>query len=127
MSQYAEVIVKIHNLTEDRPFTYRIPPSLSVEVGSRVLVPFGKRTVPGYCVALTDAAEPQVERQLKDILAVLDEKPVLTPELISLAYWGAQRYLCSVIDFLEAMVPATLKAAGGRRAKTVRYAELTEA
>ncbi|NLM46984.1 MAG: primosomal protein N' [Firmicutes bacterium] len=127
MSKYAEIIVKIHNLKEDRAFTYRIPPSLSVEPGSRVLVPFGSRTVPGYCIALTDKTAPGVEQQLKDILAVLDEQPVLTPELISLAFWGAKRYLCSVIDFLEAMVPATLKAAGGHKAKTAKYAELTKA
>ena len=55
MGKYAEIIVKIHNLPEDHPFTYRVPDHLEVAVGSRVIVPFGSRRLPGYCVNITSA------------------------------------------------------------------------
>ena len=64
MSQsIAKVVV---DLALNREFDYRIPPALAglVHIGSRVAVPFGKRTAQGYVVNLTDSSPYP---QLKDL------------------------------------------------------------
>ena len=49
---YAQVLVDEPARSIDREFTYEIPPGLSdvLDVGSYVLVPFGRRRVPAYVV-----------------------------------------------------------------------------
>ena len=127
VGKYADVIVKIHNLPEDHPFTYRVPDHLNIAVGSRVIVPFGTRRLPGYCVKISSTPGHHNLKKIKEIVRVVDEEPLLTEELIHLAAWGAKRYLCAQIDFLEAMIPAGLPAGKTLRAKTLLVAELTAA
>lgn len=127
MAKFAEIIVKIHNLPDDRSFTYRIPEGMKVSVGSSVIVPFGKRRVTGYCIALTNHVPPEARTGLKEIEALSCELPLLTPELIRLAEWGAGRFLCSRIDLLAAMVPPAGRKTGTHRAKLLKEARITAA
>ena len=127
MAKFAEIIVKIHNLPDDRSFTYRIPEGMKVSVGSAVIVPFGKRRVTGYCIALTNHVPPEARTGLKEIEALACELPLLTPELIRLAEWGAGRFLCSRIDLLAAMVPPAGHKTGTHRAKLLKEARITAA
>ena len=70
-------------------FTYRIAAELGVpETGRRVLVPLGRRTETGIVVG---PAEPQDE--VRDAIRLLDEAPLLTPEIVGLARWAAAHYL----------------------------------
>jgi primosomal protein N' (replication factor Y) (superfamily II helicase) len=72
------------------PFSYRLPEGVSLpERGARVLVPFGTRRVVGVALGRGDAAG----RDLKDVLEVLDEEPLLAPPLLDLAQWIADYYL----------------------------------
>ncbi|MBS3948875.1 MAG: primosomal protein N' [Dethiobacter sp.] len=103
MEIFVQIIVAIHSDAVDRPFTYRVPARLKLKVGSRVVVPFGGRRVAGYCVGLSPDA---LTGEIKEIEQVLDEEPLLTAELLALAEWGAGRFLCRRLDFLQAMVPA---------------------
>src|ERR1041385_2434643 len=59
----AKVVV---DLALDREFDYRIPAHLAtlVHVGSRVVVPFGRRSARGYVVGLADSSTYD---KLKDI------------------------------------------------------------
>lgn len=104
----AEVIVSVHHERVDRPFSYIVPAELDVRVGSRVLVPFGPRRVEGYCIGLSQS-DKELCSALKEIEDILDESPLLTAELVDLAAWGSARYLCSRLDFLQAMVPAGVR------------------
>lgn len=106
---FAEVVVAVHHDAVDRPFTYRVPPGLEVPVGSRVVVPFGGRRVTGFCMG---AATGAPEGEVKAIEKVLDGEPLLTPELVTLAEWGAERFLCRRIDFLSGMVPPAARRSG---------------
>jgi primosomal protein N' (replication factor Y) len=108
METYARVIVTVHHDAVDRPFTYRVPPALSLQVGSRVVVPFGGRRVTGYCVGTTTLPP---EGEVKEIEQVLDEEALLTPELVELAEWGAERFLCRRLDFLHCMAPPSARRA----------------
>jgi primosomal protein N' (replication factor Y) (superfamily II helicase) len=48
----AEVIVDVAAHQTDRVFEYHIPDDLEVEIGSRVVVPFGRRKGQGFVVAV---------------------------------------------------------------------------
>jgi primosomal protein N' (replication factor Y) len=102
----------------DHAFSYRVPESLrdAVAVGKRVLVPFGRgdRSVAGYCVGLSETA-PQREG-IKDLVRVLDEEALLTPNLLRLTRWMADYYLCGWGQVLNAVVPAGAKEQAGVRA-----------
>jgi primosomal protein N' (replication factor Y) len=77
-------------------------------------VPFGARAVIGYVIERSAAAEVAAPRQLQ---AVLDEPPLLTPQAVVLARWVADRYCAPLGEVIKAMLPAGVRAArpGGRR------------
>ncbi|MGN7763643.1 primosomal protein N' [Paenibacillus sp. 22594] len=108
--EIAKVIVDVPVRSTDRPFDYLIPDSLKlwIEVGSRVAVPFGHRTVQGFVVSL-ESGEIGVVSGLKPIQEVLDLLPPLSPELVELGDWMSQRYACRRISALQAMLPTALK------------------
>ena len=90
----------------DKPYSYRIPPSLSLSAGMRVLVPFGQgnRRCEGFVLEVADSDSDN----LKPILAVLDEAPVMSPEFIRMAAFIRERYFCTFYDAIKAMLPAGL-------------------
>jgi primosomal protein N' (replication factor Y) len=103
---FARIIVNILHERLDRSFTYSIPEGMNVKVGSRVIVPFGTRRLEGYCVEISSGGFSGETKQIEE---VLDEVPLLTGELVDLASWGAGRYLCRKIDFLQAMIPSGVR------------------
>lgn len=86
-------------------FTYAIPGDLrdSAQPGSRVLVPFRKKTLVGVIVDFADSA-PQGTK-VREIAKVLDFVPALTPKLIELAYWIVGYYLAPIGEVFRAMLP----------------------
>ncbi|WP_150268550.1 primosomal protein N' [Paenibacillus tepidiphilus] len=106
----AKVIVDVPVRSTDRPFDYLIPGSLKlwIEVGSRVAVPFGHRTVQGFVVSL-ESGETEGAGSLKPVQEVLDLLPPLSPELVELADWMSRKYACRRISALQAMLPTALK------------------
>ncbi|MFD1775139.1 primosomal protein N' [Paenibacillus rhizophilus] len=106
----AKVIVDVPVRSTDRTFDYSIPESFKVwiEVGSRVAVPFGHRTVQGFVVSL-EYGDIRAIKGIKPIQEVLDLVPPLSPELVELADWMSERYACRRISALQAMLPTALK------------------
>jgi primosomal protein N' (replication factor Y) len=100
----------------DHAFSYRVPEPLRrvIAVGKRVQAPFGRgdKTVVGYCVGLSETAPP---RDTKDILRVLDDEALLTPNLLRLTRWMADYYLCGWGQVLNAVVPVGAKDQAGVR------------
>ncbi|NQX43852.1 primosomal protein N' [Paenibacillus tritici] len=121
----AKVIVDVPVRSTDRPFDYIIPDSLKlwIEVGSRVAVPFGPRTVQGFVVSLESGETGSVSR-MKPIVEVLDLLPPLSPELVELADWMSQRYACRRISALQAMLPTALK---GKAERLISLGDTEEA
>jgi primosomal protein N' (replication factor Y) len=72
------------------PFSYSLRDGVDVPHGARVLVPFGKRRVIGVSLGTTEA---KPEGELKEILEVVDEAPLVTQPLLDLAAWVAEYYL----------------------------------
>ncbi|MFC4760303.1 primosomal protein N' [Fructobacillus durionis] len=110
---YAQVVVDVPTQQTNRPYTYLIPSELADQVrpGVRVLVAFGHRSVLGYVVNLTEELPADLkEEQVKDVLTVLDEKPVLSKELLTLAHDLAESNFSYWVSFLALMLPTALKA-----------------
>lgn len=106
---YAKVIVDIPALSLDKAFDYKVPENyqLFIQVGMRVLVPFGKRKIQGIVWQLTN--ETDVE-QVKAIAELLDPYPVLTNELLRLGEWLAKETTCFLSSAYGAMIPSAIRA-----------------
>jgi primosomal protein N' (replication factor Y) len=102
------------------PFDYRIPDRLraDVEPGRRLRLPMGRgnRIVVGYCVAIQDKSTHA--GRLKEVSAVVDPIPLLSPTMLRLTQWIAQTYLCPWGQVLEAVVPAGVRSGAGTREVT---------
>lgn len=117
----AEVIVDISNSEVDRIFEYRCERD-DIAAGSRVSVPFGKRTVEGYVVRMKETSG-YPEDKLKDVIEPLDPYPVVLPEMLELMYFMADRYHLRLADVLKLFIPAGRR--GGRVRELVRqYAHI---
>jgi primosomal protein N' (replication factor Y) (superfamily II helicase) len=116
MQPFATVVPDTRSILPRDLFTYAVPPELSERAvpGARVEVPFGPRTVVGYVVERTAGAEVAAPRELS---AVLDEAPLLSPQAVALARWVADRYCAPLGEVLKAMLPAGVRSArpGGRK------------
>src|SRR5436853_1822466 len=77
-------------------FTYAVPKSLqgTVQAGSRVLVPFRKKSMVGVVVEMAERAPDGTK--VRELTRVLEFVPALTPKLIELAHWMAAYYLAPV-------------------------------
>ena len=86
-------------------FTYEVPEALrgTVRPGSRVLVPFRKKSMVGVVVEFVERAPDGAK--IREITRVLDFVPALTPKLIELAHWIAGYYLAPAGEVFRAMLP----------------------
>jgi primosomal protein N' (replication factor Y) len=85
----------------DRVFTYSLGDT-NPPVGARVLVPFRNEKLAGVVVRVHDEPPPV---EAKPLLMVLDEEPVLSPDLMELGRWIAQYYLAPIGEVLRSMLP----------------------
>lgn len=102
----------------DHAFTYHIPDRFQgdLQPGMRVLAGFGPRKSTGFVVGLSDSAD---RGELKEVEEVLDPIPLFTPEVLELARWIAQYYLCGWGEVLKAALPS------GIHKHSVKVARLT--
>ena len=91
-----------------KEFDYRVPDSMrdSVEVGSRVKVPFGPRQMMGVVTGVLDQSP---FKKLKEILSVVGQKSLVTPNVLSLARWMAGYYCCPVEKALKSVLPDSVR------------------
>lgn len=108
---FAEVAVNAPLRAGDRTFTFAVPPELEpqITVGTPVRVPFGRQTATGFVVSLSSTSG----RAVRPIATVDERLPPLPAELVDLAAWMAEQYVCSVGEALWAMIPSV--SAAGRK------------
>ena len=106
----ASVIVDISTSEIDRIFEYLVPSGMQVRKGDRVLVPFGNKTIEGFCIDLKDS--PDTSRELKEIKDRLDPYSAITEEQLELAKFMRARYYIRHVDCLRLFIPSKLR--GGR-------------
>jgi len=104
--KYAQVIIDNRASKVDRPFTYKINLFSDIaKEGMRVIVPFGRsnKNIKGFIIKITDDFNEDYE--LKEIVDVLDDKPLVSKELIELGLWMKDKYLSSYLDSLQPILP----------------------
>ena len=111
MGAYADVAIPTG---VDKLFTYHIPSDLqtSARIGTRVLVPFGRKWTTGLIVHLPTASSLP---SLKSIADVLDPEPVVSPDLLHLCQWIAGYYVAPLAEVLKAALPHGFSSASKRR------------
>lgn len=105
MQQFVDVILP---LAVQGTFTYALPPTLQVGVGSRVLVPFGRKKIYTAIVVMVHDRKP-TGYDVKEVLATLDDHPIVRHPQLKLWQWIADYYLCSVGEVFKAALPSGLK------------------
>ena len=102
----ALVIVDVSAKQVNKPYSYVVPKEFEgiIERGSRVIVPFGPRTVLGFVVDII----AEVNSELKEIKEVLDIVPVLSAEMLTLARTIAKETSSFLISVLKTMIPNAL-------------------
>ena len=120
--KYADVILPV---PLQGMFTYAVPEGMSVAVGVRVLVTFGRSKNYLGIVAKIHEVKPE-GYEVKPVQAVMDAEPIVTDRQLRLWHWIADYYLSPVGEVYKAALPAGLKAEDGYRPKTETYIRLTE-
>jgi primosomal protein N' (replication factor Y) (superfamily II helicase) len=119
-------IAQVEPMTTTRavrgPFDYRLPDELrggGVQVGSMLVVPFGRREVLGVVVGLTDSSDVSAERLLSPLRALELGVPV---EMVALAEWIAAEYCSTTARALGLVLPpgATRRLSGRKRREVPR-------
>ncbi len=87
------------------PYTYRIPETLGdrVVAGARVVVPVRRRELIGLVVAV-DAEAPAAAA--RDVLAVPDPEPALSPAMLATARWISGYYAAPIGLTLKSILPS---------------------
>ncbi|HEX9412838.1 MAG TPA: primosomal protein N' [Ktedonobacterales bacterium] len=110
-----------HRASSRSVFSYAVPASLAPRLapGQLVTVPFGSRLAPGIIWGLRAPADDESSEQasgppdetagpLRDVVALLDPIPFLSPQRRALAEWLADRYACSLATAAHLMLPPGL-------------------
>ncbi|MBO7068171.1 MAG: primosomal protein N' [Bacteroidaceae bacterium] len=106
MAQFADVILP---LPLEGTFTYSLPGTFSnlVQVGSRVIVPFG--TTKSYSAIVVKLHDTVPSYQTKEAIELLDSSPIVTIAQLKLWNWIADYYLCTIGDVYKAALPSGMK------------------
>ncbi|MEZ5461105.1 primosomal protein N' [Dokdonella sp.] len=98
------VPVPLHRL-----FDYRLASDMAEPgPGSRVRVPFGRRQLTGIVVEIADNSAV-ADAKLQEVSALLDQRPLLTEELMQTLSWAARYYQHALGEVCEAGLPTGLR------------------
>lgn len=107
MEKFVDVILP---LPLHSSFTYALPEEMAgdVQIGCRVVVPFGRKK---YYTAIVQSIHHSAPTgyEVKEVSALLDAHPILLPEQFKFWEWLADYYLCTQGDVYKAALPSGLK------------------
>jgi primosomal protein N' (replication factor Y) len=123
-------IAKVQPITTTRalqgPFDYMLPSELrtDVDVGSLLVVPFGRREMLGVVVALTETSDVEEARLLAPVRVL---ELGVGEELVELAEWVAAEYCSTIPRALQLVLPpgATRRLSGRKRRAVARPQHLS--
>ena len=107
---YIDVLVELKARKLDKTFTYGVPSFLidKINVGKRVLVPFGRQKLEGFIVGIN--YNSSFDYEIKDIIDVVDDDVVINCEMLKLGKYIQKKTLCTLISAYQTMLPSALKA-----------------
>lgn len=91
-------------------FTYRVPYELNdkAKVGQRAVVQFGKTKIMSGLIASLTTEVPDCNN-IKYLLDILDDDPVVNAQQLQLWNWISSYYLCYPGEVMQAALPSALK------------------
>ena len=108
MPLFAEVAVEAARGVARETYTYEVPEGVDVVPGSRVTVPFGRRSTYGFVVSL-GTEQPGVDTKP---IETAGTEPLLLPYQVELARLVADHYWIPLIEVIRAMLPPRVRSTG---------------
>ncbi len=92
----------------DKVFHYSLSKKLEkeIEIGKRVWVPFRNKDMIGFVVGFSNIS---AVAKVKPIKSIIDSEPIVSKQMLELAKWISQTYLCSWGEAIGAVIPGVLK------------------
>ena len=106
-------------------YTYNIPDEVCPTIGCRVLVPLGKKSILGV-IYRHHEGELAPNIKVRDIIQIIDDQPIVTPQQIQLWEWLAQYYMCTLGEVMAAALPSEI-IDDNYSAATTQYIQLSPA
>jgi len=111
-TKFVQVIINNNSKSTDSLYTYGVPNKFldDIMVGKRVKITFSKtkNTMDALVVGIISKTDVPIDK-IKPILDIIDEVVIVKPELIKLATWIRERYICKHSDVIRLMVPSQIK------------------
>lgn len=105
--QIGKVIIDIASSLVDKIFDYLLPEN-EIQVGSRVIVPFGKTIKEGYLVEICQNSDYDPTK-LKKIISKIDKVPVINNDQLELAKFMKRKFHTGMCDALRLFLPSELR------------------
>ncbi len=122
---YAEVAVEAGRTLDHETYTYSVPGGVDIVPGSRVWVPFGRRSTVGYVVSV-GTEDPGIA--VRPVERTDSGEPLLLGHQVELARAVATHYWVPLIEVLRAMVPPRIRrgksTGAGPSARQSRHSQL---
>ena len=108
-SVVAGVVVEKTVYRFDKPIDYSVPAELIdiCKPGCRVTVPFGRGNTKrqGVVLYLSEGAQITENNEMKNIISVIDKKPLLSEELLGIVKWLKAHTFCTYYDAVKTLLP----------------------
>ncbi len=105
---FAEIIIDQDAKALDRVFEYIIPDDMSLSVGMRVYIPFGKRILQGYVIKVKDDCDYDSEK-LKSIISKIEDFSAIKPQMLKIMEFMAEKYHLKLASILRLFLPAEMR------------------
>lgn len=106
----AQIIVDNKCKETDKIYSYLIPEGLKLNIGHRVIVPFGRanKKIAGYVVDIRDNIDLKIDK-LKSIISLSSDDIFLSKNMLKIIRWMREKYLCYYIEAVHAALPASIR------------------
>lgn len=105
---FCQVIVDISHGDVDRIFEYSFVEGCGVKLGGRVLVPFGRYSVDGFVIGVSETSEFPPEK-IKPVIRAIEEIPALTEETLALSEYIKRRCYVTRAAALRLFLPVEMR------------------
>ena len=103
---YYRCIVDVANSNVDKLFDYSS--GQDIEIGTRVLLPFGNRTIQGFVLDKKENTDID-KSKIKSIIRACDPYPIILPDLMKLMHFMVEYYHLRYIDVIKLIVPNVIR------------------
>ena len=105
---FAQVIIDQDVKAIDKIFEYNIPSNMSILVGMRVHVPFGKRVLQGYVISISEDCSYD-KNKVKDIISPIDQFPAIKKQMLEVMQFMVKKNHLTMASTLRLFLPSQMR------------------